>query len=494
VANLNNFENNSANLNDSLINPEKGWKRFENTNSNIKYVGAFVAGGEITYSTLPLSVAGETKVEFKFSGTKLRLIGAKSTNYSEELGCRIDGKEYIFTQKGQSKNKTVDLEVLNLENKIHEVEIYNIKVGSYGLVLDAVDVDEDGALIGDGATEVEPKEIYLNKNKLELVKKTEDNLVATITPANSKNKKVIWISSDENVVKVDENGKIIALNEGKAIIKAKVEGTDLVAICEVNVIPNEDIIKAESVTLNKKSIELLKGTVDKVEATILPNNSTNKKVIWTSSDLSIVSIDVDGACYITGQKEGKAIITAKIEGTDIIAKCEVTVVSKNGIQAEDIKVNKTSLNLNSGDSEKLIAKVLPENSTNTKLIWTSSDENIVKVDENGNVTAIKEGNAQITVRIDGTDIKDSCDVIVKSSDFENNKAILLLTLTNGAIKEYDVTMKEVNKFIKWYEDKTEGIAGVGPAVYSFYKKVNPYKTVKEYIKYDIIYLYEYREY
>ncbi|MBU3107471.1 Ig-like domain-containing protein [Clostridium gasigenes] len=185
-----------------------------------------------------------------------------------------------------------------------------------------------------------------------------------------------------------------------------------------------------------------------------------------------------------GWKMFENVNSKKIEGTDIVAKCEVNVISNEDIiKAERVTLDKKAIELLKGTVDKIETTILPKNSTNTKLIWASSDENIVKVDENGNVTAIKEGNAKITVRIDGTDKKDSCDVIVK-----NSEAILLLTLTDGSIKEYEVTMKEVNKFIKWYEDKTEGIAGVEPDVYSFYK------TVKEYIEYNRIYLFEYREY
>ncbi|MBU3090472.1 Ig-like domain-containing protein, partial [Clostridium gasigenes] len=211
--------------------PEKGWKRFENANSNIKYVGAFVAGGEITYSTLPLSVAGETKVEFKFSGTKLRLIGAKSTNYSEELGCRIDGKEYIFTQKGQSKNKTVDLEVLNLENKIHEVEIYNVKLGSYGLVLDAVDVDEDGALI-----ETKADKIELDKYTMNVFEGASRIITPKLAPKKVTNEKIIWKTNDSAIAQINENGVVKGIKEGQAIITAISEGSNIQVECKINVV------------------------------------------------------------------------------------------------------------------------------------------------------------------------------------------------------------------------------------------------------------------
>ncbi len=66
-----------------------------------------------------------------------------------------------------------------------------------------------------------------------------------------------------------------------------------------------------------------------------------------------------------------------------------------------------------------------------------------------------------------------------------------ISLVNGATKEYDVSMQEVEKFINWFEERSNG---KGPSLYSFNKKINPYKTVKEYIVHDKIASFEVREY
>lgn len=157
-----------------------------------------------------------------------------------------------------------------------------------------------------------------------------------------------------------------------------------------------------------------------------------------------------------------------------------------------IKLNTDNLNLLEGVSEKITATVLPEDATNKKVVWSSSDESIAKVDEEGNVTAIKEGQATITAKVDGTELTATCKVNVTKPVIENkNNAILSISLVNGTTKEYDVSMEEVDKFISWFEERSNG---KGPSTYSFNKKVSPYKTVKEYIVHDKIVSFEVREY
>jgi len=170
---------------------------------------------------------------------------------------------------------------------------------------------------------------------------------------------------------------------------------------------------------------------------------------------------------------------------------DLKMMAKN-IPSISIVIDKTSLNLLEGNSEKITATVLPENATNKKVIWSSSDESIAKVDENGNVTAIKEGQAIITAKLENTDLAAICEVNVSKLVEENkNNAILSISLVNGATKEYDVSMEEVNKFINWYEERANG---KGSALYSFDKKLNPYKSVTEYIAHDKIASFEVREY
>ncbi|PIH03227.1 Ig-like domain-containing protein [Clostridium combesii] len=169
-----------------------------------------------------------------------------------------------------------------------------------------------------------------------------------------------------------------------------------------------------------------------------------------------------------------------------------SLLDSSGVLAESISLDKTSMDLLEGSSDKLNAKVLPEDATNKKVVWSSSDEKIATVDKDAKVTAVKEGQATITAKVEGTDLTATCKVNVTKKVEENkNNAILSISLVNGATKEYDVNMQEVEKFINWFEERSNG---KGSSLYSFDKKINPYKTVKEYIVHDKIASFEVREY
>ncbi|WP_252218405.1 MULTISPECIES: Ig-like domain-containing protein [unclassified Clostridium] len=80
---------------------------------------------------------------------------------------------------------------------------------------------------------------------------------------------------------------------------------------------------------------------------------------------------------------------------------------------ENVSLNKSSLNLKEGTSEKLTATTTP---SAVDIDWSSSDESVATVDSNGNIKAIKEGLATITAKIKGTDIKSTCIVTVTKKD------------------------------------------------------------------------------
>lgn len=143
---------------------------------------------------------------------------------------------------------------------------------------------------------------------------------------------------------------------------------------------------------DKNKTELTTGESYKLTATVEPTNATNSEITWNSNNTSIATVNSSGE--ITALKEGTVKITAK---------------SNNGkedsielnIKNPDVKVSKITLDEEStsmrvGDIKHIIATVEPDNATNKTITWTSSNENIAKV-ENGKITAISEGTADIIV-------------------------------------------------------------------------------------------------
>ncbi len=152
---------------------------------------------------------------------------------------------------------------------------------------------------------------------------------------------------------------------------------------------------------------------------------------------------------------------------------------------QSITIDKNSIELLEGSQEKLTATVTPDTA---KVIWTSSDESIATVDQNGNVTAIREGQTIVTATIENTDISASSTVIVKKPTNDFSNAILSITLVNGITKEYDVTNAVINNYLSWFD------SAQGTSTFKFSKTISPYKKVTEYVVHDKIASFEIREY
>lgn len=102
--------------------------------------------------------------------------------------------------------------------------------------------------------------------------------------------------------------------------------------------------------------------------------------------------------------------TVEIKQQNGSLKHTITVNQAGRIAVTSIKLSKTSLKINVGDSETLVATVKPDNATDKTVTWTSSDDTIASVDETGEVTAVKEGSATITAK--AGEITATCEVTV----------------------------------------------------------------------------------
>ena len=145
------------------------------------------------------------------------------------------------------------------------------------------------------------------------------------------------------------------------------------------------------ISLNKNATTLRAGTTETLTATVTPENATDA-VVWSSSDEDVATV-VDGV--VTAVAEGTATITAaSASDAAIKAECVVTVLAP--VAVTDVTLNKSATTLLVGWTETLTATVAPEDATNKAVVWTSSDESVATV-ENGVVTAVAKGTADITV-------------------------------------------------------------------------------------------------
>jgi uncharacterized protein YjdB len=238
--------------------------------------------------------------------------------------------------------------------------------------------------------------VSLNISSMTLNVGETQTLTVTVTPSNASDKTVSWKSSDATIAYVDSDGTVVAISAGTATITATVG--DMSAECIVTV-----VVPAASVSLNKTELTIEKGKSETLTATVSPSDATDKTVTWQSSNNAIATVDQNGR--VTAVNAGSAVITVTTKDGSKTATCNVTVV----IPVTSVSLNKAELALSIGQSETLTAMVKPDDATEKKITWTSSNKWVATV-EGGIVTALSVGNTTIIASAGNQSA--SCSVVV----------------------------------------------------------------------------------
>ncbi len=234
-------------------------------------------------------------------------------------------------------------------------------------------------------------------------------LSAAVEPFNATNKEVTWKSDNTGVATVTD-GKVSAVKAGTANITATSADGSKISSCKVTV-----IVPVFGVTLNQTALTLVLGKSETLKATVAPTNASIKTVRWNSSDWGVAEIDEKGK--ITAVGAGTAVITATTENGNKVAVCNVIVV----LPVTGVTLDKTSITLAEGSFKTLTATVLPENAGNKAVTWKSINNEVASVDSNGNVSALNEGNATITVTTEDGKKTASCTVNVIDKGIDRGK-------------------------------------------------------------------------
>lgn len=201
---------------------------------------------------------------------------------------------------------------------------------------------------------------------------------------------VEWTSSDESVATVDATGMVVAVSAGEADITASVTDSEMSAVCKVTV-----KVAAKDITVpDNLDVKLNDGNETTVEATVSPADATDVKVSYASTDEAVATVDKDGRVQVLQPGECDIVTTLTQEGKKVVEK---KTHIKAFYEVEGITLDKTEGILTAGNTVTLNATVLPEEIADETIVtWTSSDEKVATVDENGKVTAIAAGEATIT--------------------------------------------------------------------------------------------------
>lgn len=231
----------------------------------------------------------------------------------------------------------------------------------------------------DAAALALPPVIVLTKYSKTMAIGEEFGLIAVA----SNGKQPTFKSSKSSIASVNTYGLVTAKKAGTCKITAKIKNAE--ASCKITVKPTTLSIKPTSITLYRQGTKQLTASV-----------SNGHTPVWKSSKSSVAVVDENG--MVTAMKHGTAKITATVDG--VSKYCTVTV------KQPKIKLSASTLTLNAGDTRKLSATVSSGNTPE----WSTSNSNILSVDQDGNITALKKGRAYIYAREDG--IKASCVVTV----------------------------------------------------------------------------------
>ena len=216
-------------------------------------------------------------------------------------------------------------------------------------------------------------------------------LGTTVTPENATIPQVTWSSRNPKAATVDENGTVTGVARGEALIEAKtVDGTNLTAQYYLNV--TQDVtgieIREEEVTVQTKR------NSPQLHVTLLPQNASNRKVTWTSSDETVATVNMYGS--VSGRKAGECIVTcSSVSNPEISASIPVHVIQP----VTDIQFRTPAgLSFYIGESRQLEWMVLPEDASIQDVTFKSRKPKVAVVDQNGIVTGIAKGQADIEVK------------------------------------------------------------------------------------------------
>ncbi len=259
----------------------------------------------------------------------------------------------------------------------------------------------------------EPKEvkkvtgIKLSQNKAQLNKWNRLNLKYTITPEDADNKEVVWTSSDPSVARVDNYGSVLALKDGVATITVKTKDGDFTDSCEVTVgnggVPQT--VKVTYVDITNNSLFLNAGETTQLNVVVKPENATNKKIEYSTTNANVATVDANGLVKAVG--EGRAYIYAKSadgpsDSVYVYVRKSVTPQPPKEVKVTNVSVDRRYLTLEEGENYTLTATVSPADATNKTVNYSSSDSRVATVDANGNIKAVKAGYAYIYAKsVDG---------------------------------------------------------------------------------------------
>ena len=225
----------------------------------------------------------------------------------------------------------------------------------------------------------------------EVMQKGSTQVVKIKTTPEGVEEKIVWLSTNENIITVDQNGKVTAIGNGKANIIAKTIGGEVEGKIEISVYTAPyDII------LSKERINILLGKTFQIVGSILPEDASQSQISWKSENENIATVTDSG--LIEAKQVGVTNIIAK--AGNIEKECEVTVSNWNNEWivefAPSIKITGNEI---SGLENFQVSNIQKQITTNLEMSFADNNGNSLEAEE-----LVGTGSKLILSSSDGTTI------------------------------------------------------------------------------------------
>lgn len=298
-----------------------------------------------------------------------------------------------ITAKVKTEKRTYTANIqLNVLRKVNEItvkeEYLNLIPSDDPLIAPLLPAEEEELLPGASDMLITPVAPAVKEAEPILVLRLGANqsVQATCKPTDANNRQFVLTSSDESIVRVNSNN-LIPKGVGECVITVASKQNP-----EVNVTYRTLVVQPVTrVQLSSETKSTYVGKTLQLTPVYSPENASIQGVTWSSSNPAVATVDENGV--VTGVKKGSATITAKaVDGSGRNANLSINVLQ----QPQSITLKETDVSINMGAYRTLTATVLPSNTNNKKVTWTSSDESVAKVNSSGRVTPVSVGDCTIT--------------------------------------------------------------------------------------------------
>lgn len=291
-----------------------------------------------------------------------------------------------------------------------------------------------------------------------------------IVPENALNRNYTLKSLDERVAALDDEGFVVLKSYGKARIQATTEDGGYTDVCEFDVYEHTVEIRLET-----EQARVRKGGRLTLSAVAQPEGKTDGRLVWSSSDGSVASVDEEGV--VSGKSKGEAVITVTAVDGGYTAECRVRVYQP----VTELRMDNRSVTVDTGEDIQLTATILPYDADNKSIVWSSDNPDVADVNGKGVVTGVKAGQTVIRATSEDEGISDFCVVTVNQpvTGVSLSKSELSFSKIGDAeqlvasVQPADATNKELN----WSSsDESVAIVSNGRVLCSGYGSAIVYVT------------------